>query len=67
MKIEYTEEGRLNINGLDIPLSPDRAAAIYHSLFMLFMAAYGREVHLAEQNQSLIEEAENILRGDDND
>lgn len=66
MKIEYTENGKLNINGLDIPIAPDRAASIYHCLFMLYMAAYSKELRLLEQNQSVIEEAENILRGDDN-
>lgn len=61
MKIEYTERG-LNINGLDIPISPEQGARIYHDLFMLFMSAYAREIRILEEKENLIDEAENIIR-----
>lgn len=64
MKIEYTKSGDLNINGLDIPIAKSQAARIYHDLFMLFMAAYGREMRLYEQTQNMLEEADNILKGE---
>ena len=64
MKIEYTQAGGLTINGLDIPISPDKAAVIYHDLFMLFMAAYSREMRIYEQTKDMIEEAEDILKGE---
>lgn len=64
MQIEYTENGKLNINGLDIPIPPDQAARVYHDLFMLFMSAYGRELKLYEQSQDVITEAEKILKGE---
>lgn len=66
MKIEYTKDGGLNINGLDIPISPEKAALVYHDLFMLFMAAYGREMRICEQTQDVLEEAEDILKGENN-
>ena len=64
MQIEYTEQGKLSINGLDIPISPDKAAVIYHDLFMLFMTAYGREIRIYQQSQDVITEAEEILKGE---
>ena len=64
MQIEYTEQGKLNINGLDIPISSDQAARVYHDLFMLFMTAYGREIRIYQQSQDVITEAEEILKGE---
>lgn len=61
MKVEFTEHG-LNINGLDMPISVETGARIYHDLFMIYMTAYGREIRFQEHKQKLIAEAEDIIQ-----
>jgi len=61
LKVEFRGDGKLYINGLDISLSPSRAASIYHQLFTLYLTAIGREIRIAEATNEALDEAEKIL------